>query len=258
MRLRASSCALLVAILSGCSDGPSTPTPQPPTALTVTLGLSSVFTGHTTTATATAKKADGTTEVVAATWSSDRTSVATVSSSGLVTAVGAGTANIVANYSGLTGSAPFSVTPDFSGTWTGTAQLLSCEPFPDPRTCSRFVPDGSIAEVKVVLAQDGVGVRGSLDLRTVPPTDNPVGAGPQRYIGELSGSFDSEGVLTLRGPTKRESALGFVDIGIVQEWRTRITANGQEGTFSHVFPPSPSDPSHRTGKVNWTAMTLRK
>ena len=250
---------LLLATIGGCSKSPSTPTPQPPTALTVTLGLSSAFTGHTTTATATAKKADGTTEIVAATWSSDRSSVATVSSSGVVTAVGAGTANIVATYQGLAGAAPFSVTPNFAGTWTGTAQLLSCEGFQDPRTCNNFVPAGSTAEVTVVLSQDGVGVRGSLDLRTVPPPNSQLGGGPQHYVGELSGSFDSEGVLSLEGPTKRDSPpLGWIDLGIVQEWRTRITANGQEGAFSHVFPPSPSDRFPRTGKVNWTAMTLRK
>lgn len=243
--------------LAGCdSSGPASPSPTP-TSLTVTLGLSSVFTGHTTTATATAKKSDGTTEVVGAAWSSDRTSVATVSSSGLVTAVGAGTANIIANYQGLTGSAPFSVTPDFSGTWTGTAALRSCEGFLDPRTCNNFVPEGSIAEVRVVLSQDGVGVRGSLDLRTVPPPNNPFGADPQHYIGEVSGSFDSEGVLSLQGPTKRDSPpLGWIELGIVQEWRTRVTANGQEGSFSHVFPSS--DPRFRTGKVNWTAMNPRR
>ena len=243
--------------LAAChSEGPSSPSPTP-TSLTVTLGLSSVFTGHTTTATATAKKSDGTTEVVSAAWSSDRTSVATVSPSGLVTAVGAGTASIVAVYQGLTGSAALSVTPDFSGTWAGTAQLLSCEPFPDPRTCSRFVPEGSIAEVSVVLSQDGQGVRGSLDLRTVPPVGNSVGANPQHYVGELSGSFDSEGVLSLQGPSKRDSPpLGWIELGIIQEWFTRITANGQEGSFSHVFPSS--DPRFRTGKVNWTAMNLRR
>lgn len=76
-------------------------------------------------------------------------------------------------------------------------------------------------------------------------------------MGELSGTFDSDGVLSLEGPTKRDSPpLGLIDLGIVQEWRARITANGQEGTFSHVLPPS--QPIFRTGVVNWTAMTLRK
>jgi hypothetical protein len=61
-----------------------------------------------------------------ASWSSSNTSVATVSSSGLVTAVGAGTAKIKATYSGKSGKTPLTVTvkaPANLGQWSAPQYL---------------------------------------------------------------------------------------------------------------------------------------
>jgi hypothetical protein len=58
-----------------------------------------------------------------ATWSSSNGAVATVSSSGLVSAVGTGLALITASYQGLSGYGGVSVATavDLNGTWSGTS-----------------------------------------------------------------------------------------------------------------------------------------
>lgn len=79
--------------------------------VSVTLAKSGILIGETTTGTATLKDATGTVitgRTVA--WSSSTTSVATVSSTGVVTGVGAGTSVITATSEGKTGSATVTVT----------------------------------------------------------------------------------------------------------------------------------------------------
>lgn len=212
----------------------------------MTLGLSSVFTGHTTAATATAREADGTTEVVAVTWSSDRTTVATVSPAGLVTAVGSGTANIVASYQGLTGSAAFSVTPDFSGTWKGTVRFASCEGFADPRTCGHFNPVGTTGDMTLVFTQDGNGVQGTFDFVYQGPYP---GMPAYHFWGTLSGAFDAEGVLLMQGRSPSGSYA-------IPDWRTRIVGGTQEGSFSQVWPPV--EHWDKAGIIRWYSLALKK
>jgi len=87
------------------------PPPQPVASVTVTLGSSSVGVGATTQASAVLKDAGGnvlTGRVI--TWSSSNASVASVSSSGVVTALALGSANIIATSEGITGQSSLSVT----------------------------------------------------------------------------------------------------------------------------------------------------
>lgn len=82
----------------------------PVATVTVSLGAPSLTTGQTTLATAVTKDASGnvlTGRVV--TWSSSNTSVATVSNTGLVSALAAGTAQITATSEGKSGSASITV-----------------------------------------------------------------------------------------------------------------------------------------------------
>ena len=60
--------------------------------------------GGTITVTATAAYSDGTTSNVSATWGSNNTSVASVSATGVVTALGVGTATVTAMLEGQTAS----------------------------------------------------------------------------------------------------------------------------------------------------------
>ena len=92
------------------------PAPAPVASVTVMLASPGLTTGQTTQATATLRDAMG--NVLTGrtiTWTSSATSVATVSSSGVVTAVGAGSAQITATSEGQSGSAPLSVSSPTSG-----------------------------------------------------------------------------------------------------------------------------------------------
>ena len=115
--------AISATILAGCSGGssatsptaptPPVPTPPAPTVTSLTVsGTNSVDVGSTTEMTATARRSDGSTEVVSSTadWQSSNTAVATVSSDGRVTAVSPGSSMISAAFGGRSGQLPVEVT----------------------------------------------------------------------------------------------------------------------------------------------------
>jgi uncharacterized protein YjdB len=108
--------------ISATSDGvtgsaSATATPPPVATVTVSLASPTIGQGQTTQATATLTDAIG--NVLTGrtiTWSSSNSPVATVSSTGVVTAVAAGTANITATSEGKTGSAIATVSAPASTT----------------------------------------------------------------------------------------------------------------------------------------------
>ena len=75
------------------------------------LASSSIKAGATTQASATVKDRRGVTINVSVQWNSGDTTIATVSASGLVTGVAAGSVSIIARNKQVTGSAPLTVTP---------------------------------------------------------------------------------------------------------------------------------------------------
>jgi len=93
---------------------PTTPPPPPDpsvASVTVTLDSSALMVGHTSRATATARDVNGTVMTgQTVTWTSLTPSAASVSSSGIVTAVGAGTATIQGTVSQISGTASVAVT----------------------------------------------------------------------------------------------------------------------------------------------------
>jgi uncharacterized protein YjdB len=94
----------------GCGGGGGVAGPPPVASLSVTLELSALVVGGTTTATATPKDAGGNVLTGRAiTWHSDNAQVATVSSTGGVTALTPGSANILATSEDHTGSAVVTV-----------------------------------------------------------------------------------------------------------------------------------------------------
>jgi uncharacterized protein YjdB len=107
---------LLVALLAGCSDGPTAPGAGPDTAsgvasVAVSPSALSLTAGATAALTATPRGADG--SVLSASpisWTSTDTSVATVSAAGLVQARAAGTATIRASSEGKSGTVALTVT----------------------------------------------------------------------------------------------------------------------------------------------------
>ncbi|HEX5385193.1 MAG TPA: Ig-like domain-containing protein [Gemmatimonadales bacterium] len=108
----AAGTATITAASEGRSGGASlTVSPVPVATVTVTPNPASVQTGATVQLTATLKDADG--NVLSGrtvTWSSNATSKATVSTSGLVTGVAVGSATITASSGGKSGSATVNVT----------------------------------------------------------------------------------------------------------------------------------------------------
>jgi hypothetical protein len=114
-RFRAFWSAALLTCRTACGGKSAGPPVSPSPTLTAIAiqGLSStpLEIGQTAQARAVATYSDGTTREVQAVWTSSNLSVLSVTPSGLVTAVGAGTAEIVATVSNVTGRQSLSVVP---------------------------------------------------------------------------------------------------------------------------------------------------
>jgi len=130
------------------------------TTASITVALNPALNvGQNTQATATAKDASGATVAASFTWSSSNNSVATVSSSGMVSAVAAGTATITASASGKTGSAVVTVSS------TGTSGVAVNPPelprayvsttYPAVTGTTRNVPAGGDLQAALNAAQPG-------------------------------------------------------------------------------------------------------
>jgi hypothetical protein len=98
---------------TGGGGGGSSPSTSSLVSISVTPANPSVPVGVTKQFTASGTYSDGTSHDITTqvTWSSSNTSVATVNSSGLATAVGAGTATITATSGSISGNTTLTVTP---------------------------------------------------------------------------------------------------------------------------------------------------
>jgi murein DD-endopeptidase MepM/ murein hydrolase activator NlpD len=142
LRLACGLAALVVSACGGGSDGTSPPTPPAPAAVAtveVSPPTASLLVGATTQLSATTRDAAGNTLTGrTVTWSSASPTVATIISTGLVTAVAAGTANITATsesrsgFASVTVTVPpvanISVTPGTSSVLAGATVQLTATP----------------------------------------------------------------------------------------------------------------------------------
>jgi hypothetical protein len=125
------SCWLLAASACGGNGGsPSAPSPSP-TATSVAVTFPSggtIFIGAQAQLRATVTMSDGSTQdrTSSAVWGSDAPGIATVATSGMVTAVAAGEATIFADVS-VRGTIRIRVFPEFAGTWAGSEVVTVCE-----------------------------------------------------------------------------------------------------------------------------------
>ncbi len=126
---------ILLSILLGfgvaCGgDGGGSPPAPTPTTTSVSVAFPTggpIFIGNTVQFEARETLSNGTTRVATnATWGSDAPTVATVSSTGLVTAVAAGQATIFADVNPR-GTLLIRVFPNFGGTWAGSEVVTSCQ-----------------------------------------------------------------------------------------------------------------------------------
>lgn len=105
----------LLLTLAACSGGdgvaPTPPAPPAPTVAQVEVlpGTLTLVTGATGTLAATPRSANGAAMTRAVTWSSDNAAVASVSTNGVVTAIGVGTVAIAATADGVRGAAQVTV-----------------------------------------------------------------------------------------------------------------------------------------------------
>jgi hypothetical protein len=112
----------IIAALSAGACGKSTPATPSPTVSSLSLSPATDYVKLKATEkfSVSATYNTGSSETVAAAWSSDNQAVATVDASGTVAGVGAGQATITATYQGKTASRGIRVIPDYAGTWTGS------------------------------------------------------------------------------------------------------------------------------------------
>lgn len=120
------ACALT---LAACGGGDNNPVPVPlvETSVTVSFPGGPVYIGSSTQLEARETLGNGTTRVpTSVSWSSDKVQIATVSNTGVVSAVAAGEATITADVSGTRGSLLVRVLPNFGGAWSGPETVVSC------------------------------------------------------------------------------------------------------------------------------------
>lgn len=131
--VRAALITLICIPLLQCGGGPSS---QPPTAALTTITISpsstSIYTGTARQVSATALDQNGNRMTgITFNWSSSASGVATISSSGLVTGVAPGTAQITASSAGVNSSAAtltVVTNPHTSGVWTTLPYLIDNNP----------------------------------------------------------------------------------------------------------------------------------
>ena len=120
--------AMLLPFGCGTHDGPMAPTPTATDVVVTYPSERSLFIGDQVQFEASLVLSDGSMQAAEnVTWTSDATAVATVSASGLVTAVAAGEASISAEAAdGRGGSARIRVFPEFEGRWAGRGVATGC------------------------------------------------------------------------------------------------------------------------------------
>jgi len=221
--------ALLMAALFGlsaCGGGrsPSAPTPSPtPAVTTVSVSINPstdlLKLQGTESFTATAALSDGSSKSVSGTWASDASAIASIDSSGKLTANAAGQATITVTYDGVKATRSVRVVPDYQGSWTGDYRVLSCQDsgdFAREEWCESALEDGVIrVTMALTQARDAVSGTWAHDVMT----------------GAAQGTIEADGTLPLAGT----GALEGMPMAITG-WRSRSTDNkSQTGKFTLAF-----------------------
>jgi len=225
--LTVATTAILIA-MAACKSTPTTPTvPKTPTAQSITVTSSSdmLYIGISEIFTATVTMSDGTSKpLTGGVWSTDTPNVASVeSSTGKVTIVGSGMANIIVDYQGREGVKLIRGLPNYQGSWSGSYVTVSCSDSGDPGlSCSSFhPPTGNVFLTKLDLVQDQDRVTGNF-------TNNPSGPFP-RYADAI-GQIQTDGKLLLTGTIPD----GIISIQV--SWTMGSTIPGQiTGSLIEIY-----------------------
>ena len=210
--------ALIVMAACGGDNGPGpTGGPSPvPASLAISPPTDFLRLRASETLTAMATMTNGTTQNVAATWSTDNAAVASVDAAGRVTGSGSGQAGITAAYAGFTALRSLRVVPDYQGRWSGDHKVPNCVDDGDWRRadfCKDVREDNPLFALNLVLTQNRDAVTGTLDIGIEPP-------------GALQGTIQMNGDLGLAG-TYIGTVEGLPVEVTVSDWQTRTTDNQQ-------------------------------
>jgi hypothetical protein len=156
------------------------------TTLSLQHPTATIFIGSTEQFDARETLTDGTTRAaVNPAWTSDKPAVATISASGLLTAVAAGEAVISAEANGRRGTASIRVFPSFSGAWIGSERVTDC------RDSGDFA--GACAELAIV---DVVGAHASTFTQDAAAVTAVIDGGDELSV-RTSGTVTVDGELRL-------------------------------------------------------------
>lgn len=214
-----------ILLMTACagSDPAVAPAPGVPSpvagSVTVSSVNSMVFLGATEQMSATSRLSNGTTQTAAGTWGSDIPRVATINSSGLVTAMGSGDVTIFFDVmSGARETKQIRALPTYAGSWIGTYLVTTCLqsgtfvtenfcreyaedlPFSFALTQSQDTVTGTFAlgNVQFNRTTAPVAINGDLVFASTstgprPPSVSAVwtlnSAGPQQMTGEVTHSW---------------------------------------------------------------------
>ena len=197
--LLAAACLLAVAC-GGDGSSPTAPSPGTSSSISVTYPADhgTIYIGDEVQFQATVSSGSGAQAATNAVWESDAPAVATVSSSGLVTAASAGETTISAAVpSGGRGSLRIRVFPEFHGHWEGDLNVTSITVPPDWQAlgeegCNGLPDCASWIPLQADFTQDGATVTGSLTSTfTAPPNyEWTVQSGTVSIDGTLSLTTD--------------------------------------------------------------------
>ena len=199
---RLSPCLIIMfAVACGGTDNngggnPNTPTPSA-IALAI-IGDGNLRTGQNQTLRADVSFSNGTTQAATSpSWSSSNQTVATVSSSGVVSAANHGNTTISVSAQGLSAQLPVQVWQDYQGAWTGSYIINVCTNTgifaTDPSSWCSMFPPGKANPFRVTLTQTNGTASGTLELGSFIGTISGSVFDSRRFIGAGSASMTVEG-----------------------------------------------------------------
>jgi hypothetical protein len=222
--------------VAACDRPPTAPTTRvpdtPPTVLTITPATSLLEIGASETFSTFAVFPDGSGQTVAAQWSLDQPAVATIQSTGVVTAVGSGTVTITASAHGRTASRSLRVVPEYAGSWEATVTVIECldgdpgvcssAPCPTLGVCPPLYPPGRTMQIAAILAHRDEHVTGFV-------------TSARGLVLPSSGMIDLDGTLKLAGALQRSDSIGSYETRM--DWTTTLDSNGGlHGSYVEVQP----------------------